>query len=138
MLLRMVFGSTFAHSLFTIRGFEKVNEESKEVFSDLVTLSEKLDLDPQEDNFTELLAVQHKEVTNEDLLELEAQRKDKETKEEEVTEELMRFMTQEMARGFSLLEEALLVFEPQDQNIERHTKLAETVECNPVLLCHLK
>ena len=68
MLLRMVFGSTFAHSLFTIRGFEKVSEESKEVFSDLVTLSEKLDLDPQEDNFTELLAVQHKEVTNEDLL----------------------------------------------------------------------
>ena len=107
MLLRMVFGSTFAHSLFTIRGFEKVSEESKEVFSDLVTLSEKLDLDPQEDNFTELLAVQHKEVTNEDLMELEAQRKDKETQEEEVTEELMRFMTQEMARGFSLLEEAL-------------------------------
>ena len=138
MLLRMVFGSTFAHSLFITRGFEKVSEESKEVFSDLVTLSEKLDLDPQEDNFTELLAVQHKEVTNEDLLELEAQRKDKETQEEEVTEELMRFMTQEMARGFSLLEEALLVFEPQDQNIERHTKLAETVECNPVLLCHLK
>ena len=125
----------FVHDL---HGFEKVHEESKEVFSDLVTLSEKLDLDPQEDNFTELLAVQHKEVTNEDLMELEAQRKDKETQEEEVTEELMRFMTQEMARGFSLLEEALLVFEPQDQNIERHTKLAETVECNPVLLCHLK
>ena len=82
--------------------------------------------------------VQHEVLANEDLMELEAQRKDKETQEEEVTEELMRFMTQEMARGFSLLEEALLVFEPQDQNIERHTKLAETVECNPVLLCHLK
>ena len=27
-----------------------------------------LGIDPQEDNFTELLAVQHKEVTNEDLL----------------------------------------------------------------------
>ena len=59
---------------------------------------------------------------------LEAQRQDKEIQEEEVTEELMRFMTQEMARGFSLLEEALLVFEPQDQNIERHKKLAETVQ----------
>ena len=128
MLLRMGFGSTFAHSLFTIRGFEKVNEESKEVFSDLATLSEKLDLDPQEDNFTELRAVQHKEVTNEDLMGLEAQRKDKEIQEEEVTEELMRFMTREMARGFSLLEEALFVFEPQDQNIERHTKLEETVQ----------
>ena len=93
-----------------------------------MTLSEKLDLDPQEDNFTELLSVQHKEVTNEDLMELEAQRKDKGTQEEEVTEELMKFTTQEMARGFSLLEETLLVFEPQDQSIERHTKLAETVQ----------
>ena len=88
MLLRTGFGSTFAHSLFTIRGFEKVNEESKEVFSDLVTLSEKLDLDPQEDNFTELLSVQHKEVTNEDLMELEAQTQDKERREEEVTKQI--------------------------------------------------
>ena len=35
-------------------------------------------LDLQEDDFIELLAVQHKELTNEDLMELEAQRKDKE------------------------------------------------------------
>ena len=54
------------------RGFEKVNEESKVVFSNLVTLSEKLELDMQEDDFIELLAVQHKELTNEDLMELEA------------------------------------------------------------------
>ena len=54
--------------------------------------------------------MQHEELTNEDLMELEAQRKDKERQEEEkVTEELKRFMTQEMARGFSLFEEALLV-----------------------------
>ena len=63
----------FVHDL---RGFEKVDEESKEVFSNLVTLREKLELDLQEDDFTELLAVQHKELTNEDLIELEAQRKD--------------------------------------------------------------
>ena len=37
-------------------GFE-VDEESKEVFSNLVTLSEKLELDLQEDDFTEFLAV---------------------------------------------------------------------------------
>ena len=48
MLLRTGFGSTFAHSLFTIRGFEKVNEESKEVFSSLVMFSKKLALDLQE------------------------------------------------------------------------------------------
>ena len=63
-------------------GFEKVDEESKEVFRNLVTLSEKLELDRREDSFTELLAVQHKELTNEDLMELEAQWKDKERQKE--------------------------------------------------------
>ena len=76
-------------------------------------------LDLQEDDFTELLAVQHQEHTNEDLTELEAQRKDEERQEEEeVTEDLKRFTTQEMVRGFSLFEEALLVFEAQDLNVE--------------------
>ena len=39
-------------------GFEKMNEKSKEVTSTLVTLSEKLELGLQEDNFNELLAGQ--------------------------------------------------------------------------------
>ena len=44
------------------------------------------------------VAVQQKELTNEDLIELEAHRKDEERQEEEeVTEELKRFTTQEMA-----------------------------------------
>ena len=60
-------------------GFEKVEEESKEVFSNLVALSKKLELDLQEDDFTELLAVQHKELTNEIEMELEAQRRDVKT-----------------------------------------------------------
>ena len=34
-----------------------VDEEPKEVFSNLVTLSENLELDLQEDNFTELFGV---------------------------------------------------------------------------------
>jgi len=43
------------------------------------------------------------EFISEDLLKLEAQRKDKERQEEEeVTEEPKRFTTQEMARGFPL------------------------------------
>ena len=109
------------------RGFEKVDEESKEVFSNQVMLSKKLELDLQEDDFTELLAVQHKELTNEDLMELEAQRKDEERQEEEkVTEKPKRFTMQEMARGFSLFEEALLVFEAQDPNIEQYMKVPFT------------
>ena len=46
----------FVHSF---RGFEKVDEESKEVFSNLVSLSEKLELNLQADDFIALLAVPH-------------------------------------------------------------------------------
>ena len=42
----------------------------------------------------------------------------------EVTKEPKRFIVQETARAFSLLEEALLVSEAQDLNAERYTKVA--------------
>ena len=57
---------------FSFHGIEKLDEDSKEVFS------KKMKLDLQEGNFTELLAVQHEELTNEDLMELKAQRKNEE------------------------------------------------------------
>ena len=63
-------------------------------------------------------------LTNEDLMELEAQRKDEQRQEKEVTEEPKRFTMQEMAKGFSLCEGALLVFEAEDPNIEWYTKVA--------------
>ena len=69
--------------------------------------------------------MQHEESTNEDLMESEAQRKDQERQEEEVTEEPKRFMTQKMASGFSLFEEIRLVFEAQDLNVELYTKLQQ-------------
>ena len=48
------------------------------------------------------VAVQHRELTNEDLMELQSQRKDKERQEEkEVTEKLKRFTMQSVARGLS-------------------------------------
>ena len=54
--------------------------------------------------------MQHKELSNEDLMEPEAQRKDEERQEEEeVTKERKRFMMQEMARGCSLFVEALFL-----------------------------
>ena len=58
---------------YDFRGFKKTDEESKEVFSNIVTLSKKLEQDPQEGDFTELPAVQQEELTNEDLMELKAQ-----------------------------------------------------------------
>ncbi|XP_055253090.1 nuclear autoantigen Sp-100 isoform X4 [Moschus berezovskii] len=62
------------------------------------------------------------------LQELEAQRKDEERREEEVTAELKRFTRQEMARGFSLSEEAALVSEAQDSDIERYMKVVAAVQ----------
>ncbi|XP_054946389.1 nuclear autoantigen Sp-100 isoform X5 [Physeter macrocephalus] len=61
--------------------------------------------------------------------ELKAQRKDRERQEEEeVTEEPKRFTMQEIARGFSLFEEALLVFEAQDPNVERYMNVAAAIQ----------
>lgn len=53
--------SQFVHDFC---GFEKVDQKSEEVFSNVVTHSEKLQLDLQEDDFIELLAVQHEELTD--------------------------------------------------------------------------
>ena len=57
------------------------------------------------------------ELTNEDLMELEAQRKDEERQEEEeVTEELERFTMQEMARRVRAksLQSCLTLCDPMD------------------------
>ena len=74
------------------------------------------------------------ELTNEDLMGLDAQTsKDEDRLEEGVTEEPKRFTT----RGVSLLEEALLVFEAQEPNVEQYTKavaaVQNTVQCYGVI-----
>ena len=94
--------------VYIFHGFEKVDEEFKEVFSNLMSFSEKLELDLKEDKFLELLVMQPEKLV--------AQRKDGERQEEEVTKKKKpkRFTVQEMARGCSLFEEALLHFEPQN------------------------
>ena len=57
-------------------------------------------------------------------MELEAQRKDDERQEEEATKTLKRFTTQKNGTE-ALIQEALLVFEAQDPNIEQDTKVAQ-------------
>ena len=65
-----------------------MDRESKKGFSHLVSLRKKLELDLQEDDLIDLLAVQNEELPNKDLMELEAQRKDEASQEEEeITEE---------------------------------------------------
>ena len=74
------------HFVYDFCEFEKLDESFREVFSTLVTLSEKLELDLQVDDFMEILVLHHEELTN--LMELEAQRTDEGRQEEEVTEEI--------------------------------------------------
>lgn len=62
-------------------GFAKINKESEQSSKGLVTSSEKLELDLQEDSFTELL-VQCEELTNEDLMELDPREGKKRDKRE--------------------------------------------------------
>ena len=64
-------------------------------------------------------------------------KKDKERQEEEeVTEELKKLLMLEMAR-FSLFEEALLVIEAQNPNVEWYTKvetaIQNTIQCYCVI-----
>ena len=54
--------------LKNFHGFEKVGEESKEVFNNLLMFSEKLELDLQEDGFTELFAMQYEKLTMKELI----------------------------------------------------------------------
>ena len=64
-------------------------------------------------------------LPNENQMDLEAQRQDKERQEEEVTEEPKRVTVQEMAGGSSLSEEALLVSGAQEPSLEWHMKVQQ-------------
>ena len=66
---------------------------------------------------------------------IKAQRKEEEKEKEEVTKEPKRFVMQEMARGFSLFEETLLIFEAQDLKIEWYMKLVAAIQ--NVIQCYL-
>ena len=62
----------------------------------------------------------------EDLMELEAQRKDGGRQGEK--QEPRRFTMQETVRGFSLFEEALFIFEAQDLSVQWYMKVAAVVQ----------
>ena len=67
--------------------------------------------------------------------ELVMRRKDEERQEgEEATADRKRFTTQEVAGGFSLFEEALLVSEAQDPKVGWYTKVAAVIQN---AMCHL-
>ncbi|XP_067944942.1 tigger transposable element-derived protein 1-like [Watersipora subatra] len=118
------------------RGFDQEGI-NKEILSMLVGLSDKLELDLQEEDFEELLESHGAELSNQDLIELEAQQRVEEEEEEETPVPMKKFETKLLAEGFSLIDKAIALFELQNQNIERCTKVAnqlnDTIQCYRII-----
>ncbi|KFD60475.1 hypothetical protein M514_27355, partial [Trichuris suis] len=92
-------------------------EEPDAVLENLVSLGKKLELHMDKNHFTDLVHAQP-ELTNEELMELRAigeqQGEEEEDEEgEQKTDVSTQFRAKLMAKGFSLFEEALAIFESQ-------------------------
>ncbi|XP_068229455.1 tigger transposable element-derived protein 1-like [Palaemon carinicauda] len=107
---------------------------NKKILSTLIGLSDKLELDLQEEDFEELLESHGEELSNQDLMELEAQQRVEEEEEEETPVPMKKFETKLLAEGFSLIDKAIALFEQQDPNIERCTKVAN--QLNDAIQCY--
>ena len=70
--------------------------------------------------------VHHEALPNEDLIELSPRERAKRDKRKK--KEPKSFSTQKIERGFSWFEEALLIFEAQDPNVEWYVKAAAAIQ----------
>ncbi|XP_068243744.1 tigger transposable element-derived protein 1-like [Palaemon carinicauda] len=108
-------------------GFDQ-DDESQKILNKLVDLSKKLELDLEEEDFHELLEFLGEELSHEDLMELdEMQRQEDNENSEEEPPPVKKFDTKLLADAFSKIEEALSIFESQDPNVERFTKVSTSV-----------
>ena len=109
------------------------------VISNLVILSEKLELNLQKldlQRLIELLAVHAKELTNEDLIELEAQGKDEERQEEEVAEKLKRLHNAGNDKGFFFIWGGTVSFGgtgPKRRMVHEVAAIQNVVQCYRVI-----
>ncbi|XP_067930806.1 tigger transposable element-derived protein 1-like [Watersipora subatra] len=114
-----------------LRGVDQEGIDKK-IFSTLVGLSDKLKLDLRKENFEELLGSHGEEVSNQDLMDLEAEQRVEE--EEETPVPMKKFETKLLAEGFLLIEKAFAPSELQDPNIEHCTKVAN--QLNDAIQCY--
>ena len=109
------------------------------VISNLVILSEKLELNLQKldlQRLIELLALHPKELTNEDLIELEAQGKDEEGQEEEVAEKLKRLHNAGNDKGFFFIWGGTVSFGgtgPKRRMVHEVAAIQNVVQCYRVI-----
>ncbi|XP_066471494.1 tigger transposable element-derived protein 1-like isoform X2 [Tiliqua scincoides] len=106
------------------------DETYEEVTYKIVKLAEQLRLNVDADGVEELIQSHGAELSNEDLMELEAAKTAEEEKAEPDTpkEEPQHFMTGEMALAFKEMAAALARFEKMDPNPARFSKVSRGID----------
>lgn len=108
--------------------FGKIQEQQK-VVNNLLSMSEKLELNLEEQDFTDFFHVYAKELTNDELRGLEKQRKEMgEAEEEDVEMSSKHFETKIMAEAFASIEAGLALFKTQDPNEEWHMRVSAAIQ----------
>ncbi|XP_059583233.1 tigger transposable element-derived protein 1-like [Alligator mississippiensis] len=115
-------------------GFDK-DEHVDVINKKIVELANVLNLDVEVKDIEELVEYVEGELTNEDLIDLEAQQHLEEEEEEERTEEVQKkFTVNGLAGVFSKMNAAILELEGMDLNVERFTKVER--QMNELLRCY--
>nr|XP_020665086.1 tigger transposable element-derived protein 1 [Pogona vitticeps]XP_020665087.1 tigger transposable element-derived protein 1 [Pogona vitticeps] len=104
------------------------------VHKTIVDLANVLNLDVEVEDIEELVEYVEGELTNEDLIELEAQQRLEEAEEEEKVEVQKKFTVKGLAGVFSKVNAALLELEGMDPNVERFTRVEQ--QMNELLRCY--
>ncbi|XP_059580411.1 tigger transposable element-derived protein 1-like [Alligator mississippiensis] len=118
-------------------GFDK-DDHVNVINKKIVELANVLNLDVEVKDIEELVEYVEGELTNEDLIELEAQQhleEEEEEEEEERMEEVQKKLTVNgLADAFSKVNAAILELEGMDPNVERFTKVEW--QMNELLRCY--
>lgn len=117
----------FVHSF---KGFEK-DRTYEEVADEIVKLAEQLELEIDVGDVDEFIESHGAELSNEDLMELEAAKVKEQTEAEdevEVVEAPRHFNTKEMALAFREIDSALARFEKMDPNSSRFLKVNSGID----------
>lgn len=114
--------------------FDK-DEHVEGINKKILELAKVLDLDIELEDIEELEEYIEEELTNEDLMELEAQQQlENEVKEEAMEDVQQKFTEKGLGSVFSKVNAAMLELEGMDPNVERFTKVER--QMNRILRCY--
>ena len=99
----------------------KALDDLAKIRRDTVDLGQQLELEMDESDVEELLDSHDKELSTEELLEIEKELENEEKEPE--SEEMKKFTLKDLSSAFNNIEKALMIFEDQDINTERFTKV---------------